>query len=55
MGIQVAELLDLPHVAVVNKLKIDAVTRTVGKILQGPPAEAVRELVQLLLEEEKAL
>ena len=29
VGIQVAELLDLPHVAVVNKLEIDAITRTV--------------------------
>jgi len=136
VGIQVAELLDLPHVAVVNKLEIDASTRTVvahrqieggievvetslpvvitcqkglnepryaslpgimkakqkplqeldikslgldpadvgvagaklklvqltplpartaGKLLQGPPAEAVRELVRLLREEAKVL
>jgi electron transfer flavoprotein beta subunit len=29
VGIQVAELLSLPHVAVVNKLEIDTVTKTV--------------------------
>jgi electron transfer flavoprotein beta subunit len=136
VGIQVAELLDLPHVAVVNKLEIDAAhrmvvahrqieggievvetslpavitcqkglnepryaslpgimkakqkplqeldskalglntsevgaagaklklvrlisppARTAGKILQGPLAEAVRELVRLLREEAKVL